>query len=76
MSLENVVFSGIKDKSKYVKNKYNISDIIDKNTKYVIIKNIDSIDSYSRSSPKIKLAIKYRIPIISENKFDEIIKNY
>lgn len=74
MSLENIVFSGFKHHSynQGLFNKYNVSDIIDNNTKYVIIKDINDIESYTKSSAKIKLAIKNRIPIITEKKLNEI----
>ena len=80
MSLKNIVFSGFKDKkiySKLLRDKYNICETIDENTKYLIIKDIDDIDlieSYTKCSPKIKLAIQYQIPIMSEKKLEELLK--
>ena len=75
MTFENIVFSGFKNYNIPLSYKYNISNIIDNNTKYVIvkdIKDIDCIESYTKCSHKIKFAIQNKIPIISEKKFNEI----
>ena len=80
MFSDNIVFSGFKNEPtsgellNKLLNKYNISKTIDNNTKYIITKNKDDIDSYTKSSAKVKLAIQYKIPFITENELDNLLK--
>ena len=69
----NIVFSGFKDymlKEQLEENGYKISDITNKDTKLVIVQDIDK--PITISSAKVKIALTLNIPIIS--KFDFLNK--
>lgn len=74
-SNKNIVFSGFKDNNlrNILINSYNISyeDTITNNTQLLIVEDMDK----PYSSAKVKLAHKYKIPIIERWELLNIMKN-